>query len=363
MSSRFLMLTVLLTLFPAIGAQAGQPVVSGGKGDLQQVPGTNMEAVALEEIQPFHVSDVEVSQFANKAYDIQGLSTPSDVDDITTPADVIATIRYNIERLEVEPDPDYNWDRFVDQTYAIKWDIAAAVGLMATIGLSDWNWGSQSFHFTNEGWFGEDTKYLGVDKLGHAYSGYLLTEYFTQRIAHSDTDRAGAALTGAVLGMGIQTYVEILDGFSDNGFSGEDFVVDGIGVGFSVLRSHVPGLANKLDFRMEYVPSGNDGAFKPFHDYSGQKYLLALKLSGFENLEDTPLRFVELQAGYFARGFTDAEQERGDDIRREPYVAVAFNLQELLDGGPMRDTLPSEAARRALEYVQLPYTYVASTQN
>ncbi len=269
-------------------------------------------------------------------------------------------LRSNLQPIYPALGTGYGWDRFADQSSAIGWDIGAAYGLAAVIGFSDWDWGGASFHVTREGWFGKDTKYLGMDKLGHAYTGYLLSDYFTQRIAHSADDPVGAAITGGILGMGIQTYVELLDGFSENGFSPEDFVADGIGVGFSILRNSVPGLAEKLDFRMEYIPSGNKGAFEPYSDYSGQKYLLALKLSGFEAFEETPLRFVELQAGYYARGFTEEERDNGEKLRREPYVAIGFNLQELLDGTPVRDETPTLLAKRALAYVQVPYTYLPS---
>jgi len=117
-----------------------------------------------------------------------------------------------------------------------------------------------------------------------------------------------------------------------------------------------------VDFRMEYLPSGDKGAFSPVTDYTGQKYLVALKLAGFDAFNDTPLRFAELQVGYFARGFTEEEQERGEKRRREPYVALGFNLQELLDQSAARHTTPGLIAGKALHYVELPYTYAATAQ-
>ena len=40
-------------------------------------------------------------------------------------------------------------------------------------GINNWDWGTSGFHFESEGWFGTDTKYGGMDKLGHAYTGYV----------------------------------------------------------------------------------------------------------------------------------------------------------------------------------------------
>lgn len=273
------------------------------------------------------------------------------------------SIDERLDRLFVRRDGSdlsgYDGKQFIEQSFAVRWDLAAVVGGISIFGIAKWNWGSSDFKFNSEGWFGEDTGSLGMDKLGHAFTTYLLTEYLTQRILQESADSRGATLTAAGLAMGVFTYVEVLDGFSsDHGFSVEDLVADAAGATFSILRSTVPGLAGKLDFRMEYMPSGND-SISPVSDYSGQKYLLALKLAGFEPIADTPLRVVELQAGYYARGFTDNERQNGDERRREPYVAIGFNLQELF-GKP--ETITALMAQRGLEYVQVPYTYVATSQ-
>ncbi len=278
----------------------------------------------------------------------------------TSPAaSFVNWLEYNLEKIDVSDYSDFNRGVFIDQASAVKWDIIGIYGLTTIFGINNWDWGSSGFHFKNEGWFGTDTKYGGMDKLGHAYTGYLLTEYFSQRVAHEVDDPNGAIITGAILGMGVQTYIEFFDGFSGgHGFSYEDLIADGVGVGFSFLRNTVPGMADKLDFRLEYIQS-DYANFAPATDYAGQKYVLALKLAGFDELKETPLRFVELQAGYFTQGYTDAEREAGVERRREPYLAVGVNLNELLGEAPeVRDTLPGLAASRALEYLQVPYTYI-----
>lgn len=281
------------------------------------------------------------------------------VEPASGPSDFVDAFKANLEKIDVSTYDNFNATVFWDQSKSIKWDIAAVYGLTAAFGISNWDWGSSGFHFENEGWFGEDTKYGGMDKLGHAFTGYLLTEYFSQRIAHENAEADGAIVTGSILSMGVMTYIEFFDGFSGgHGFSYEDLIADGVGVGFSFLRNTVPELANRLDFRLEYIQSDYSN-FAPFTDYAGQKYVLALKLSGFEEFEETPLRFVELQAGYFTQGYTDAEREAGVEQRREPYLAVGLNLNELLGEAPeVRNTLPGLAASRALEYLQVPYTYI-----
>ncbi|MGQ0485979.1 MAG: DUF2279 domain-containing protein [Hyphomicrobiales bacterium] len=272
-------------------------------------------------------------------------------------------VDYRLQHIDTPDLGPYKFETFLDQSASIPWDIAGVFAYTSYLGIVNWKWGSATFRFNDEGWFGLDTGSLGTDKLGHAYITYLMSDYFTQAIAHNSDDPRGAALTGATLGMGIQTYVEFFDGFSgDHGFSYEDMVMNGLGAAFSVIRSTVPSAAEKIDFRMEYLPSGNK-SFSPISDYSGQKFLLALKLSGFEAFEDTPLRFVELHAGYYARGFTPAEEKRGEPARREPYIGIGLNLQELLSMAPAKDTIPARIARLSLQYVQVPYTYIATSQD
>lgn len=277
-------------------------------------------------------------------------------------ANFINGVQYNLQHIDVSQYGDYSFDVFWDQAKSVKWDILALYGGVTLFGFKNWDWGTSGYHFESEGWFGTDTKYGGMDKLGHAYTGYVLSQYFTQRIAHSVDDPKNAAITGALLGMGFQTYVEIFDGIAGkHGFSYEDLIADGVGATFSFLRNTVPGLADKLDYRLEYFGASDYHEWGPATDYDGQRYLLALKLSGFDKLEETPLRFVELQAGYFTEGYTDETREQDVDPKRVPYLAVGINLNELLGEAPeVRNTLPGDIASTMFQYWQPPYTYVST---
>jgi len=345
-----------MSLRAALAAAALGVAVTGG-AHAEDVSSLTTAAFDVAALQPFVPLTDEVVLTPEE---IRSLSADQGirVEPASGVSNFIDALKYNLERPDVSQFDAWNAEVFWDQSMSIKWDILAVYGITTAFGLSNWEWGSSGFHFENEGWFGEDTKYGGMDKLGHAYTGYLLTEYFSQRIAHT-TDANGAIVTGSILSMGLMTYIEFFDGFSGgHGFSYEDLIADGIGVGFGFLRGTVPELANRLDFRMEYIQSDYSG-FAPFTDYAGQKYVLALKLSGFEDFKETPLRFVELQAGYFTQGYTDAEREAGVEQRREPYVAIGLNLNEFLGEVPeARDTLPGLAASRVFEYLQIPYTYI-----
>jgi len=93
-----------------------------------------------------------------------------------------------------------------------------------------------------------------------------------------------------------------------------------------------------------------------------QVYLGALRLSGFESIgRDNPLRFVELVAGYGAKGFrSDGDYSAGDQRERSLYFGVALNLTEILDrtvfAGKHGGGGTQWFATEALRYVQVPGT-------
>lgn len=264
-----------------------------------------------------------------------------------------------VEVLDPVPHRSSWWESVKYDACLVRYETAALFAGITAVGLYSWDWGSTStFHTNSEGWFGRNTGSGGADKLGHAFTGYAFTNILTEAICAHGRSSPYAPLTSAVLSMGLMTYVEFFDGFSnDHGFSYEDMVMDALGVGFAYLRHRIPGLREKLDFRLEYWPSGHKG-FRPLSDYSGQRYILALKLSGFETLRKTPLRYVELHAGYFTRGFFREERLAGEDRERTPFLGIGVNLNELFFGWRANEsrTCLDRVRRLFFEHIQIPYT-------
>jgi len=154
-----------------------------------------------------------------------------------------------------------------------------------------------------------------IDKLTHAFNAYLFAEFLGARIARKTDDRAAAALPAAMLSTALQFYGELWDGHkTDSGFSYQDIVFNTAGAAFSVLRHTVPGLEEKLDFRLMMVPNSNVYSFKGKRHYEQQHFLLSLELAGFRKLEASPLQLVELQVGYRGKDFTLPRRPR----RRHP---------------------------------------------
>ena len=58
---------------------------------------------------------------------------------------------------------------------SVAWLTAGVYASTLTLGVLDWDWGTASFSLADEGFFGRDTDHGGTDKIGHAYSTYLLS--------------------------------------------------------------------------------------------------------------------------------------------------------------------------------------------
>ncbi|MCE1175502.1 MAG: YfiM family protein [Burkholderiales bacterium] len=230
------------------------------------------------------------------------------------------------------------------------------------MGAYSWNWGSSGFHFNNENWFGKNTGSGGSDKLGHAFTSYALTNALAERLQDKGRSPERAAMSAGLMTTALMLYVEAFDGLSgDHGFSYEDVIMNTLGTGFAYLRQTNPRLKSLVDYRMEYKPSGYKG-FRPLSDYEGQKYLLALKFSGIKSLRDTPLKYFELQSGYYSRGFSKQARADGQTRTQQGFVGVGINLSELLFGTYDRDENKYKKwGRFAFEHVQVPYTYVRGT--
>jgi hypothetical protein len=255
------------------------------------------------------------------------------------------------------PASQSRYTTFGSQIGRIKWETLAGFGYFSAINASKFFNDTEAPHFKDEGWFGKSTPNLGVDKLTHAFDSYILAEMLHARL-HDKTGAAeGDALTASLLATGLMFYSELSDGIEpDSGISVQDMTMNAAGATFSLLRNTVPGFREKLDFRLLLIPNGDIYSRSGKRHYAQQRYLLALTLAGFEQFRDTPLRFVELHAGYYASNFTNEDIARGETPRRHLFFGIGLNLRELFFRAPTSGA--GRAARVALDYLQVPYTAV-----
>ena len=200
----------------------------------------------------------------------------------------------------------------------------------------------------------EDGSYaLYSDKLGHFYGAYIVSSFVREGFYASGMSHKTATVTSALVGLGYETYVEIMDGFGSNwGFSPSDFYFDAAGAAFFVAQEYVPYLQNFTP-KFMYFPSDWHGEKKRDHaemfidDYSSQTFWLSINV---HNMLPTKLQqywpaWMQLSVGYAARNLCDlslhgtCDPEYSPKVtewtygRRKIIVSLDYNLVELLPDG------------------------------
>ena len=236
-----------------------------------------------------------------------------------------------------------NW---FEENRRIVSDNLTGTALILSWGYFTWDYGTRSPHIAHEGWFGKKTKHGGMDKLGHLYTNYLLSQMLASRFRHYGYDKKYAAVSGALSSFFLNAVMEVGDSFGDYGFSYEDIVFNAIGASLGYLMLTDRKLADLIDIRIEYFPSrkvrsGED--IDVFTDYDGMKYLTAFKFSAIEGAQRSFWSCLELQAGYYSVGSVRQ--------RRTLFVGLGVNFSKLLK--PV-----SGRIAHVLKFYQPPFGYL-----
>lgn len=220
--------------------------------------------------------------------------------------------------------------------------------IIAAWGTAFWEYGKSSPYIKDEGWFEENTKYGGADKLGHFYASYVLGAGLCELYKSYGYHDKDAILYGSLSSFFLLNTMEIGDSFSkQQGFSYEDFIMNSLGSLSSYVFYTYPEISKRIDLRMEYIPSLKTADV--ITEYEKMKYLIALKADGFDFISNPILRYTELQLGYYTRNYkADTLSER----ERILYVGIGINLSKIA-----RQNGYSKTAG-LLNYYQLPYTYI-----
>jgi uncharacterized protein YfiM (DUF2279 family) len=227
---------------------------------------------------------------------------------------------------------------------------AGAAAALTAWGIYKWDYGQQAPKASSEGWFGQDDKEGGADKLGHFWSSYAVSHLFASIYESWDYTEDEATTYGALSSLGFHTLMEVGDSFSGFGFSYEDMIVNVAGAGAGYLLRAYPRVGEKIDIRIEYAPSlsGNNST-DVFTDYEHQKFVVAVKGEGFEGLRGSIFEYLEFQAGYYARGYDDFVRGGPETRRRTLYWGLGLNVGRAISH--FWDTA-------LFDYFQLPGTYI-----
>jgi len=249
-----------------------------------------------------------------------------------------------------------------------KWPyIRAGMWLMGPVfigawGVAEWGWfkDNSTFMYEPSDISGADSLDGVSDKFGHMYATYAFKRLATFGFRSTGSSSLRANIEGAIYADLIMFIMEIGDGYSTAyGFDIYDFYFNNLGVLIGVILDASPTLDRMFALQWEYVPTrrmrrgikDHDPTADPFTDYSGQKVILATKLAGIPYLSETPFRYVNIDLGYYARGYYNNDFEYNT---RNIYAGISLNFSIFL-GDILPTGYTSSTAQTIFNHYHVPY--------
>jgi len=266
---------------------------------------------------------------------------------------------------EVKPPPKKFWNT----TTTIWTGLALLGGVGQGIGAPI-KYGTNSWHFTNEGWFGYTTYAGGADKVSHfiVSSGVsrLLYDVYTQNGQPENQSFAVALAVSLTAGI----FVETGDAITVYGWSWQDLTADFLGASSGLVIQRF-GLQDLIGLRLG--PAGGDvppsavGSSEESlgSSYNDEIYAGDLKLGGLiTRLHGNPgvARFFLVSVAYYTRGFGYAPPlpSRYQTMGFE----LGINFPAILDELKVpKDKWWGQGLYAFFNFFRIPYTQVGTYYN
>lgn len=224
---------------------------------------------------------------------------------------------------------------------------ASIAAFITAYGFAHWDYGDYEPKLKVEHWFEERSKDGGSDKCGHFYNSYMLSYWIATACENWGYTERQASIRGYVSSLGLMTLMEIGDSFSSYGFSVEDIYMNILGATTGYFFYKYPSIDQKIDFRVEYQPTFDTADF--ITDFKRMKFLFVVKLEGFDFVKWEPLKYLELNGGYYVRGYAEDDATRS----RHYFFGAGINVSRIFRKFSFNKT------SRVFECLQVPYTYGA----
>lgn len=164
--------------------------------------------------------------------------------------------------------------------------------------------------------FNDNNEWLSMDKVGHAATAYNISGVQYDMMRWSGVKNNTAAWVGGLTALGMQTIVEVFDGFSQKwGFSTGDMLANIAGSAIFVSQQLAWGdqrVRLKFSFHKtlfsKYNPSelGANRWQRWIKDYNGQTYWLSLNPRSFMSSNSSIPGWLNVAVGYGAEGMIGA---------------------------------------------------------
>lgn len=164
--------------------------------------------------------------------------------------------------------------------------------------------------------FNDNAEWLSMDKIGHATTAYNFSAIQYDMMRWSGVDNKKAAWIGGLTALGLQTMIEIFDGFSSEwGFSKGDMLANITGSALFVAQQLAWGEQRaRLKFSFHktiysrYNPAelGSDKWQSWLKDYNGQTYWLSINPASFMKSSTSFPQWLNVSVGMGADGMIGA---------------------------------------------------------
>ena len=203
---------------------------------------------------------------------------------------------------------------------------------------------SQSFRIRDN--FDES---LSANYGGHFIGGYFVSYISEQALIASGVSYKLAPIYGAIMGLGYQTYVEVLDGYGTD-FSLSPFEVysQTLGCVYFAASQYLPGLQDFTP-KVNYYPSAwmgdlpKSGSLTPIDDYSAWNFWISTNIKDLTGWGFWP-NWLNIAEGYGARNLGDPGE------RRVVSLALDYDLVKILPDGSGQWNW----WRQTLDFIKLP---------
>lgn len=216
------------------------------------------------------------------------------------------------------------------------------------------NYERESFHL-----FDDNSSWLQVDKVGHAFSAYQLGHAGIELLEWSGVPKTPSTWIGGSIGLLYLSGIEIMDGHSAKwGFSWGDMIANTSGTGLVIGQELLWG-EQRIRMKFSYHPSkfaeqspeflGRNFQESILKDYNGQSYWLSANvnaLSGSDFLPD----WLNIAVGYGGHGMLHPEPWAvGEQHLREFYLSPDIDLSRIKVKSPFWRTL-----LKTLNFIKIP---------
>ncbi len=197
--------------------------------------------------------------------------------------------------------------------------------------------GQTSFHF-----FNDNGQWNGIDKAGHFYSAYQLSNVGKEFFVWARMPEKKAAIYGSVMSQAFLIPMEVMDGFAvEYGFSWGDIIADVAGAGLFLAQDlgwKEQRIKPKFSFHQsEYAAMrpevlGESPMQQLIKDYNGQTYWLSFDIYAFTGHSWFP-KWLNIAAGYGAEemlyGSEADNQAAGYESYRQYYLGIDLDLSHI----------------------------------